>query len=109
MYMDNNHHNMYDTDELNERVLKLTDNFINVTAELTLMQARVANLRENFNDLKQTAGEEITRLRAEVARLRLTGHEPAALAIAEMLLQNDGFTEAADDIAAIAKRLGGGE
>ena len=48
-------------------------------------------------------------LRSEVDRLRLQDHEPETLGTAEHIVRLAGFTQTADDIAAIAARLGGGE
>ena len=55
------------------------------------------------------ARQEIKRLTAEVERLRLRDHEPETLGTAEHIVRLAGFTQTADDIAAIAARLGGGE
>jgi hypothetical protein len=55
------------------------------------------------------ARQENKRLTAEVERLRLQDHEPETLGTAEHIVRLAGFTQTADDIAAIAARLGGGE
>jgi len=54
-------------------------------------------------------GDTLREAAAEVERLRVQDHELRTLGVAEVVLRNDGLKGTADDIAAIAARLEGGE